>query len=35
MQKGARFDRSSITGLSFLTKKSTATPIKIFDIRPY
>ncbi len=35
MQKGARFDRSSITGLSFLTRKSTSTPIKFFDIRPY
>lgn len=35
MQKGARFDRSTITGLSFLTRKSTSTPIKFFDIRPY
>lgn len=35
MQKGARFDKSTITGLSFLTRKSTSSPIKFFDIRPY
>ena len=35
MQKGARLDRLTITGLSFLTRKSTASPIKFFDIRPY
>jgi hypothetical protein len=35
MQKGARFERSTITGISFLTRKSTASAIKFFDIRPY
>ena len=35
MQKGAQLDRLTITGLSFLTRKSTASPIKFFDIRPY
>lgn len=35
MQKGARLDRLTITGLSFLTRKSTTSPIKFFDIRPY
>ncbi len=35
MQKGLRFDRSSITGISYLARKSTSSPIKIFDIRPY
>jgi hypothetical protein len=35
MQKSFRFDRSSITGISFLARKSTSCPIKIFDIRPY
>jgi|GEM_PF-2739917 len=33
--KTVRFRKNEITGISFLAKRSTASPLKIFDVRPY
>ncbi len=33
--KSGKFKKNLITGLSFVTKRSTASPVKIFDVRAY